>query len=87
MRPVTSIESVTAGLKWPPEMCPTAVTISPIASPFASACPTRSAPCSAEPAPKKISANVPTNSAASLRWLSSIRPPLSNPPARRPARG
>ena len=41
MRPVTSIESVTAGLKCPPEMCPTAVTMIPIASPFASAWPTR----------------------------------------------
>ncbi len=67
MRPVVSIESVTAGLKCPPEMCPTAVTMSPIARPFASAWPTRLAAASAEPAPKKISAKVPTNSAASLR--------------------
>jgi hypothetical protein len=67
MRLVTIIESVTAGLKWPPEMWPTAVTMRPIARPLASAWPSTSAPSSAEPAPKKISANVPTNSDTSLR--------------------
>ena len=62
---VTRKPNVTAGLKWPPEMCPTAEAITPIASPCASAITVRFPPCVAmiEPAPTKISVNVPTNSA------------------------
>ena len=40
MRPVIRKPKVTAGLKCPPEMCPTADTITAIASPNASATPT-----------------------------------------------
>ena len=50
---VTRKPNVTAGLKWPPEMCPTAEAITPIASPCASAITVRFPPCVAmiEPAP------------------------------------
>src|ERR1700687_533751 len=73
-RLVTQKPMVTAGLKCPPEMCPSAETMIPIARPWASAMPRRPrppAPCKywsvqIEPAPKKISANVPRNSAISF---------------------
>src|SRR5712691_95511 len=83
MRRVTRKPSVIAGLKWPPEMCPTADTITAIAKPFASATPVSVKPprdgscCGSgenatttamiEPAPAKTSANVPTNSAMPRR--------------------
>src|SRR3989442_8218654 len=59
---------VIAGLKWPPEIWPSAVTISAMASPWASATPTRSAPRAIAPTPTKISVKAPTNS-ATARWL------------------
>ena len=65
IRLVTRKPSVTAGLKCPPEMWPTAEAITPIARPCASAIAVRLVPCVAmiEPAPTKMSVNVPTNSA------------------------
>src|SRR5712691_6155306 len=75
-RLVTQKPMVTAGFKWPPEMCPMAVTIKPMARPCARAMPSRPrTPCPVlcrnwsaqmEPAPKKIRANVPMNSATSF---------------------
>src|SRR6266581_2526335 len=73
-RLVTQKPMVTAGLKCPPEMCPRAETMMAMARPWASAMPRRPrppAPCKywsvqIEPAPKKISANVPRNSAISF---------------------
>src|ERR1700675_2283216 len=70
-RLVTQKPMVTAGLKCPPEMCPSAETMMAMARPWARAMPRRPrppAPCKSwsvqiEPAPKKISANVPRNSA------------------------
>src|SRR5919106_872564 len=81
MRRVTRKPKVTAGLKWPPEMWPRAEAITPIASPCASATPTRSAPTAIEPMPAKTSANAPTNSAAARRpTLSSTGAKLSPRP-------
>src|SRR5256884_5873321 len=73
-RLVTQKPMVTAGLKCPPEMCPRAETMMAMARPWASAMPRRPrppAPCKywsvqIEPAPKKISANVPMNSPISF---------------------
>src|SRR6266403_517488 len=82
-RLVTQKPMVTAGLKCPPEMCPRAETMIAIARPWASAMPRRPrplAPCKywsvqMEPAPKKISANVPRNSAISFCAVLYIRKP------------
>src|SRR3954470_6209958 len=63
--------SVTAGLKCPPEMCPRAVTMIARMRPWATATPRRSPPpVITEPAPTKISANAPTNSATDRRRFS-----------------
>ena len=65
-----------AGLKTPPEMCPSAVTINAIARPCANATPTIPEPTITAPTPMKMSAKVPMNSAMSLRPRSrSIAPP------------
>src|ERR671937_1914794 len=74
MRPVTRKPKVTAGLKWPPEMWPTAETMTAIARPCAKAIPTI-APVAfpsamIDPAPAKMSVNAPTNSAAARRRTS-----------------
>jgi hypothetical protein len=66
---------VIAGLKWPPEMWPTAETMTAITSPFASATPTTpgsplGAAAITAPAPTKMSANAPTNSAVPRRKAS-----------------
>src|SRR4051794_40324648 len=61
--------NVTAGLKWAPEMWPTAETMTPIARPCASATPTSvrlpGTPTTdaIAPQPTKTSVKVPTNSA------------------------
>src|SRR5688572_10211486 len=61
---VTTKPNVTAGLKCPPEMCPTAEAITAITSPWARAIGTSWPPEKrTDPTPMKINANVPTNSA------------------------
>ena len=67
MRRVIRKPSVTAGLKWPPEMKPSAETNTAITSPCASATSVSVRANAIEPAPTKMSANVPTNSAAPRR--------------------
>src|SRR3954449_2703407 len=63
--------SVTAGLKCPPEMCPRAVTMTARMRPWAIATPRRSPPpVITEPAPTKMRANAPTNSATDRRRFS-----------------
>ena len=76
MRRVTRKAKVIAGLKWPPEMCPTAETMIAIARPCARATPTRRLLWmkTIEPMPTKISANVPTNSATPRRRASYSTP-------------
>src|SRR5947209_17708594 len=76
MRRVIKKPTVIAGLKWPPEMCPSAETITAMASPCAIAMPISEGSWMAlavtiEPAPMKISVNVPTNSATPRRSASS----------------
>jgi hypothetical protein len=48
-------------------MCPTADAMTAITSPCANAAPVSPAPTAIEPAPTKMSANVPTNSATARR--------------------
>src|SRR3954451_10513391 len=77
--------SVIAGLKCPPEMWPTAETMTAIARPCARAMPTSvgswmPAADMIEPAPTKISVNVPTNSATPRRIGSVTRPRLERRP-------
>ena len=68
IRRVDRKPSVIAGLKCPPEMWPRFVTMIPIARPFASATATMSCPLMIPaPPPRKISVNVPTNSATATR--------------------
>ena len=67
MRRVTRKPSVTAGLKNPPEMNPTAETMTPITRPFASARSVAVRAYAAPPQAMKISAKVPTNSATPRR--------------------
>src|SRR3954468_18264363 len=71
MRPPASSPSVTAGLKWPPEMCPTAYAIVTTVRPKASETPTRPMPTAgnvaastALPQPPNTSQKVPNASAA-----------------------
>src|SRR5256885_1524792 len=74
MRLVTQKPMVTAGLKWPPEMCPRAEIIRAMARPWAMAMARRVVPSGSwrkpkaqiAPAPKKMSAKVPMNSAESF---------------------
>src|SRR5438094_5409761 len=77
MRRVTTKPSVTAGLKWPPEMCPTADAITAMARPLASATATASPLVLMNvPAAQKTSAKAPTNSATARRkasWLTGRR--------------
>ena len=67
--PVTHAPTVTAGLRWPPEMWPMAETMMPRARPVATATGSVPAPVSAAivaaPAPMNTKTNVPMNSAAS----------------------
>ncbi len=67
IRRVTRKPSVIAGLKNPPEMNPTATTMTPIANPFASARSVGVRAYAAPPQAMKSSANVPTNSATPRR--------------------
>lgn len=67
IRFVTRKPSVTDGLKCPPEMKPTADIITAITRPFASAMSVSVRANATQPAPTKMSANVPTNSAAPRR--------------------
>ena len=65
-----------AGLKWPPEMYPSAQTITPIASPLAIATPIRvvswaTPAAAAAPAPTNVSVNAPIDSATARRRVSS----------------
>ena len=65
-----------AGLKCPPEMCPSAHTITPIARPLAIATPIRvgsatTPEAAAAPAPMKVSVKAPTISATARRRVSS----------------
>ncbi len=69
-RRATASPTVTAGLKWPPEMCPTAYAIVRTASPKARATPSRPTPTPGKPAastavpqPASTSQNVPIASA------------------------
>src|SRR5262245_3713382 len=71
MRRVIRKPRVTAGLKCPPEMCPSAVTMIARMRPCAMATPSRSPPAvMIDPAPTKMSANAPMNSAIDLRRTS-----------------
>src|SRR5580700_4724810 len=68
--------NVIAGLKCPPEMYPSAQTITPIASPLAMATPIRvvswaTPAAAAAPAPTKVSVNAPIISATARRRVSS----------------
>ena len=63
MRRVTTKPKVTAGLKCPPEMWPTAETMTAITSPCARPTSVSVRAADSEPTPMKISAKVPTNSA------------------------
>src|SRR5271154_4632773 len=71
---VTQKPMVMAGLKWPPEMWPSAQTMMAMARPLASAMPRSPSAFDAwgyqstqdAPAPKKTRANVPMNSAVSF---------------------
>ncbi len=95
--PVTQRAIWMAGLKAPPDRWAICETITAITNPCASATPTRSS-CPlrykmTEPAPKKISANVPTPSAtAAFALLSTRSPSIGRPgafardPAAAPAR-
>src|SRR6476660_4719791 len=73
-RLVTQKPIVIAGLKWPPEICPRAETMMAIARPCAMAIPDnprlpapwRNWSAHIAPAPKKIRAKVPINSAVSF---------------------
>ena len=67
MRRVSTKPNVIAGLKWPPEMKPNAETKTAITRPCASATSVRVRAKATEPAPTKISANVPMNSAVPRR--------------------
>src|SRR5438876_1475516 len=76
MRRVIRKPNVIAGLKWPPEMCPSAETMIAIVTPWATATPIRdgswiAAAVTIEPAPMNVSANAPTNSATARRSVSS----------------
>ena len=73
---------MTAGLKCPPEMCPTAEAMTAITNPCANATPTRPEPVMIAPAPTNVSAKAPTNSAALRRKTSP-----STPAERRAAAG
>ena len=64
---MTTKPSVTAGLKWPPEMNPTADTITAITSPWARAMSVSVRAKPIDPAPMKTRAKVPMNSAAPRR--------------------
>src|SRR5690349_5345175 len=70
----TARPTVTAGLKWPPETCPTAYAITSTLRPKANATPSRPMPTvgkaaarTAAPQPVNTRAKVPTNSAPSRR--------------------
>jgi hypothetical protein len=81
IRPVIRKPNVTAGLKWPPEMCPRAETMMARMRPWAAATARRLPPLvMTEPAPTKVSAKAPTNSAALRRKESSSTPPRLEPP-------
>src|SRR5437764_5910550 len=77
MRGVTTKPSVTAGLKWPPEICPTADAITAMARPLARATATASPLVLMNvPAAQKTSVKAPTNSATARRkasWLTGRR--------------
>src|SRR6476646_3628501 len=97
--PATTIPIVTAGLKCPPEMCPTAYAIANTDRPTAKATatsPTDGAEKSAEPQTALTSVNVPTNSAANSRCIlklpkipqiESVRAMLQQPAAKSNRRG
>ena len=76
--PVTHSAIWIAGLKTPPEMWAMIETMIAIARPWASAIATRSCPpvMMIAPAPKKISAKVPMNSATAAFPTLSTYPPL-----------
>src|SRR3954452_4907366 len=89
IRRVTRNPIVTAGLKWPPEMCPSAVTAIASASPFARATSSRlGSPAivtdTPAPIPMKKKKNAPMNSATDRRTASSgssqSMPPMRRPP-------
>src|SRR6266511_2158425 len=89
MFPVTHTPTVTAGLKWAPEMWARIETITASTIPWASATPTRPLPVEGamitEPAPMNTSANVPTNSATvTCPSFSSTVPPSAR--GERPSR-
>ena len=74
MRRPSHSATVTAGLKWPPEMCPNAYAPVSTASPNASATPSRPTPTSSKralstavPQPANTNQNVPISSTASRR--------------------
>ena len=68
MRRVTRNASVTAGLKWPPEMCAKTAIITASARPYASETPIRPPePTMIAPVAMKTSVNAPTNSATPRR--------------------
>ena len=73
IRPLAAAPRVTAGLKWPPEMWPTAYAITTTVSPKARATPSQPTPTSelvvartAVPQPPKTRTKVPRNSAVSF---------------------
>src|SRR5450631_4160878 len=71
MLPLQTTPKVTAGLRWPPEICMVAETKAPMVKPCASA--TASTSCPAvlmAPIPTKMRANVPMNSAMQGRSFS-----------------
>src|SRR5947199_10342171 len=77
-RPPTTSPHVTAGLKWPPEIGPTAKAIARTDRPTAKATATRpadGAENSAAPQTAVTSVNVPTNSAPSSRG-DDMNPPI-----------
>src|SRR6266540_1617330 len=74
MRRVIKNPNVTAGLKCPPEMCPTAEAMTAITNPCANATPTRPEPVMIAPAPTNVSAKAPTSSAALRRKTSPSTP-------------
>src|ERR1043166_3039934 len=79
--------SVTAGLKWPPEIGPTANAIAITERPTANATaisPADGAENSAAPQTPVTSANVPTNSAPSSRADDAMDPPVILLPRRGP---
>src|SRR5690242_18611953 len=75
--PPAQSPTVTAGLKWPPEMCPTAYAIVSTVRPKAKATPVKPMPScgkaaasTALPHPPNVNQNVPKNSAPIRRDLS-----------------